>query len=726
MKFNEKLEANKRPEWAANYIRYKDLKKLIHAKSLKSPPSAVALAVHTLPSTPIPTPVADRRAAPLLGGVSATALASLAEPLIDPLKRNEQPESPRQAPSTIGAEAASAIESLSSRAPPFSKMLAEELRRVESFYLSRFSLLCELFTRYSPELVAHAASQEDRSHDRNSLQRALVEMYRELTQLANYCILNYTGFIKITKKHDKAVEPHLRLGDELNRLLQDLEFSRHASTSELIERLEIAFAAAFSDGNVHVARALLLVRRSKSTSWVQLTLGMRIGFAGALLTWLLWDLIVDTAVLDLPETKRAMWSSVIMNQIPIYRGCGALALGLGMWALTLSTLKRARINYLFLFEWRHEEAMAPPEAAMLATQKLTVLLFCLLLLTKAMLHELPHSTHTGYFTSTLFVFTLVSLLLPPRRGAQLGQSLLRIVLAPAYPVTFWHTFAADVLTSFIKPLVELCYSTCYVVSLEFALPLKEQGGCYAVFYSDSYIVTPILISLPLLFRFLQNLRMYSDSGKRFPALANALKYAVALLVVFFGALHQIDRRQPTPGGQWIQVAWVGAYLAATLYAFAWDVLMDWRLLSGPCEIRSTHMIFRSDAWYKAAIAVDFVLRFAWTATLAPGFLSDRMVADMGKQIITMAAVVLEIVRRSMWAVLRLEAEHLYNTEGWRRIDEVPMHFDRKQQPAEAASPSAEGTNKSSKELALELLAYVTVLGLLAAFSVLTRPSPSSA
>ena len=90
MKFNEKLEANKRPEWAANYIRYKDLKKLIHAPSFKSPHSAVALAVDALPSTPVPTPVADRRTVPLLGGVSSTVLASLAEPLIDPLKQPEE------------------------------------------------------------------------------------------------------------------------------------------------------------------------------------------------------------------------------------------------------------------------------------------------------------------------------------------------------------------------------------------------------------------------------------------------------------------------------------------------------------------------------------------------------------------------------------------------------------------------------------------------------------
>jgi hypothetical protein len=29
----------------------------------------------------------------------------------------------------------------------------------------------------------------------------------------------------------------------------------------------------------------------------------------------------------------------------------------------------------------------------------------------------------------------------------------------------------------------------------------------------------------------------------------------------------------------------------------------------------------------------------------------------------------------MWLILRLESEHLHNTEGFRRIDRVPLHFD---------------------------------------------------
>ena len=76
---------------------------------------------------------------------------------------------------------------------------------------------------------------------------------------------------------------------------------------------------------------------------------------------------------------------------------------------------------------------------------------------------------------------------------------------------------------------------------------------------------------------------------------------------------------------------------------------------------------------------------------------------------------LELVRRCFWAVLRLEAEHLYNTEGFRRIDNVPMHFDRK---AQEERPELE--QKSRVQLLLELGSYLLLLAALATLSAVTR------
>ena len=62
---------------------------------------------------------------------------------------------------------------------------------------------------------------------------------------------------------------------------------------------------------------------------------------------------------------------------------------------------------------------------------------------------------------------------------------------------------------------------------------------------------------------MQNLRVYHDTHKRWPALPNALKYAVSLLVVLFGALHPSVGVLPSmESASWIQICWLVGRVAA--------------------------------------------------------------------------------------------------------------------------------------------------------------------
>jgi hypothetical protein len=38
-------------------------------------------------------------------------------------------------------------------------------------------------------------------------------------------------------------------------------------------------------------------------------------------------------------------------------------------------------------------------------------------------------------------------------------------------------------------------------------------------------------------------------------------------------------------------------------------------------------------------------------------------------------MVLELFRRTFWSFFRLENEHLRNTQGFRRVDFIPLHYD---------------------------------------------------
>lgn len=90
------------------------------------------------------------------------------------------------------------------------------------------------------------------------------------------------------------------------------------------------------------------------------------------------------------------------------------------------------------------------------------------------------------------------------------------------------------------------------------------------------ILIPIVTLLPLVIRFNQCLRKFTDSGDRLPHLANAGKYALGQMVSLTGAFHPLylglnagkHHRIPV-----YQVCWTILYVVSALYSFSWDVYM---------------------------------------------------------------------------------------------------------------------------------------------------------
>lgn len=81
------------------------------------------------------------------------------------------------------------------------------------------------------------------------------------------------------------------------------------------------------------------------------------------------------------------------------------------------------------------------------------------------------------------------------------------------------------------------------------------------------------------------------------------------------------------------------------------------------------------------------------------------------------------MRRAMWLMLRLESEHLHNTEGFRRVDVVPLHFDHAETEQERATRSSKEAMTSRRvEVVVEVLVYTAVVAVLvvAAVSEFTR------
>lgn len=202
------------------------------------------------------------------------------------------------------------------------------------------------------------------------------------------------------------------------------------------------------------------------------------------------------------------------------------------------------------------------------------------------------------------------------------------------------------------------------------------------------VVIPLICFLPILFRFAQCLKRFHDTGKRWPNLANALKYSFSSTVTLFGALHPLylysksDSEAPyrDENNHFIypekkvdvfQYFWISLFIVSSIYSYLWDIFMDWGLGQRQYKFLGPRLMFPSHAFYYTAMVVDGILRCLWVSSLIPPNSGSQFIIP---NYMTALVLSLEIIRRTVWGFIRLEKEHRANTEGYRRVDYVPLHF----------------------------------------------------
>ena len=127
-----------------------------------------------------------------------------------------------------------------------------ERTKVQDFYESELRRHHEQLQLLLEQITADGAPTE---RAETSLQRASTDLYRTLQLLRNYCILNYTGLLKLAKKFDKAVAKHQRLQEAYKDHADTTSFATHERLEVLCTDLERAFADKFCDGSLQVAPA---------------------------------------------------------------------------------------------------------------------------------------------------------------------------------------------------------------------------------------------------------------------------------------------------------------------------------------------------------------------------------------------------------------------------------------------------------------------------------------
>mmetsp|Transcript_15878 Transcript_15878/g.33577 ORF Transcript_15878/g.33577 Transcript_15878/m.33577 type:complete len:856 (-) Transcript_15878:67-2634(-) len=561
--------------------------------------------------------------------------------------------------------------------------------------------------------------KEELVRNSDSIKRAIRDIYRTAKLLHNYSIMNYTGFVKIAKKFDKTFPEHKGMFKKNN--------CDDGKQAELLAfKMEKIYSKWFCDGDIREAQAQMLTKKGDGllTDWTQLRLGYRLGMCSILAMWVAWDCVWG-------QVAKGEVSIGGRSAFPVFRGIFGLLAWHWFWGMSVYVWTRYRINYIFLFEFDPRNVDTPIDIFNDAVDETLVFLICMLMYYKADAGDMPLWIPPRAYPLFLILYTMKCLIFPLKTRIPLWRAIRNVITAPLVSPTFFLTYVGDVFTSMVKVFQDLLWMVCFVASGDFLLSEVEHEDSNNIHaWTEQFwyknIAIPLICLMPLWIRFNQCLRRYMDTGKRMPNLANAFKYALSQSVTLFGVFHPLylmhskqedlhtalDEQEGLSvigKSNLFQFFWMGLFVASSLYSFCWDVYMDWGLGRREYGYLGPRLMFPKKSHYYMVICADLVLRFMWVLTLIPPQSGAKFELPAYLSAISM---VVELFRRTIWSFFRLEHEHRQNTEGFRRVNVVPLHFNT------SHKHKYHQTTRVGWKVLIEIVVVTSVVIALSAFSVI--------
>ncbi|PNF32044.1 Xenotropic and polytropic retrovirus receptor 1 [Cryptotermes secundus] len=494
------------------------------------------------------------------------------------------------------------------------------------------------------------------------LKLAFSEFYLSLILLQNYQNLNFTGFRKILKKHDKL----LSVDTGVRWRVEYVETS-HINTNKDIDRLitetETTVTIELEGGDRQRAMKRLRVPPlgEQQSPWTTFKVGL---FSGSFIV--LFLAVVLSAIFH--EGSREN----LKVALRLYRGPLLIIEFLFLMGVNVYGWRSSGVNHVLIFELDPRNHLSEQHLMELAA--IFGVIWTLSLLSFLYSASLSISPYVNPLALT--VIMIVFILNPMkvfRHEARFWalRVMGRILAAPFFHVGFADFWLADQLNSLVAALLDFEFLICFYVRngdwLNAGVLLTETDECV----ENDWVIRPIVNCLPAWFRFAQCLRRYRDTKEAFPHLVNAGKYSSTFLVVLFGTLRSLhdDEYEDALDNPYLYL-WVFASVVSSCYAYTWDIKMDWGLFdksAGENKFLREETVYSSTSFYYFAIVEDLVLRFAWAYSYILTE-ADYISGDLMTSIISP----LEVFRRFVWNFFRLENEHINNCGKFRAVRDISV------------------------------------------------------
>lgn len=480
---------------------------------------------------------------------------------------------------------------------------------------------------------------------RRQLKAATQEHYRELELLKSYRMLNRTGFRKLLKKFDKRTGQSL--SSNYMEKVNDSHFASSDTLDNLLPKVEDMYSANFEEGNRKVAVEKLRTNLAEDKFYTTMFLtGILFGLSIPLLAYSIYLGVHKTKSGELfaGQYLLQIWAGfllVIFMAICFSVNCY-------IWA-------RSKVNYRFIFEYNPKTALNYREVAFLPA----VLLFGLAIFGWFSFNDFWPERFPARFWPWFFVgFALIVLFLPFNvlmldSRKWLLITMWRLSLSGFYPVEFKDFLLGDIFCSLSYTMGNISFFFCI-----YATHWNFTGD--SVCPSSRSHLMGFFSALPPIWRFMQCIRRYADSGDWFPHLANMCKYTLTIVYYLTLSVYRIDRDVPS------RAAFIFFAIINSVVSSLWDVFMDWSLMQNKYLLRDD-LIY--PIWfYYFSIITDVILRFQWIFYA----LFSRQIQQSA--VTSFCVAIAEILRRFIWLIIRLENEHITNIHLYRAFREAPLPY----------------------------------------------------
>jgi len=538
-----------------------------------------------------------------------------------------------------------------------------------------------------------------------ALKHDVKEIYYALCMIQNFSTLNAVGIRKITKKMDKesrtntsgtycaacaklAFWPVLKDTTPQLKSLMKLVEDAYLSCHVLVRKIEITRAGKLAD-DAEGGSSYELTRSERVELLIKLRdTGKRIKddgtkvnilrdsageptlyFAGGFLWGLalpglaipIWFLCVSCGLQS--EDSRCsdeLKAFVTLRGVMLVFGQSLL------WGPTVYVWQQAMVHWELIFFRSLGKTGMRAEYAIVATA-LPWLIFVLILTTSTILWSASRTTTSWVKPLTIALFALFVIPLPPalewadhpklwfiqppmKTRRFLARHFARTVTAPWNPVVFPDFFLAD----------QLCSQATAIADLLVTFSIAQ----------DTSATRAIAATLPQWWRFLQCMRrardsvMYKRGGTLKMHFLNAGKYSMAIIAIWLR--YNASRREDMH----TSLVWIIAYIATGLsvcYGLYWDFFYDWTVLEHSStsmwriKVSTRRTLIKSKVGWTCAIWFNIFARSAGLFAAVPGL----PIKSLSTQVIVTALASIEVVRRAIWNVFRVENEHSSNCGAFR-------------------------------------------------------------